>query len=163
MADDSADSVRQYVLFRLCGEEYGLPIASVQGIIRYEEPTPVPHAPEGVEGVFNLRGQVLPLIDLGRRLRGEAITPSATTRIIVAEAGMGAVGLAVDLVHEVATLPVDGIAPAPEGAIAADMAEAFEGVANYGGRLVILLDPEKALPKPAFASAQLQEEGGADV
>ena len=164
MADESVDrGVRQYVLFRLCGEEYGLPIASVQSIIRYEEPTPVPHAPEGVEGVFNLRGQVLPLIDLGRRLRGEAITATATSRIIVAEAGMGPVGLAVDLVHEVATLPVAEIKPAPQGAVTADMAEAFEGVANYGGQLVILLDPEKALPKPAFASSHGQEEGGEDV
>lgn len=163
MADETLDTgVRQYVLFRLCGEEYGLPIASVQGIIRYEEPTPVPHAPEGVDGVFNLRGQVLPLVDLGRRLRGERITATATSRIIVAEAGMGPVGLAVDLVHEVASLPIAEIRPTPAGAVTAETAEAFEGVANYGGQLVILLDPDKALPKPVFAS-QLQEEGGVDV
>lgn len=163
MAGESAEGgIRQYVLFRLCGEEYGLPIASVQSIIRHEEPTPVPHAPEGVEGVFNLRGQVLPLIDLGRRLRGLPLAPTATSRIIVAEAGMGPVGLAVDMVHEVASIPGDEIMPAPQGAFSADMAEAFEGVANYGGQLVILLDPERALPKPAFASAQPQE-GDADV
>lgn len=160
---ESADSTRQYVLFQLCGEEYGLPITSVQSIIRYEEPTPVPHAPEGVEGVFNLRGQVLPLVDLGRRLRGAALTPTGTSRIIVAEAGMGPVGLAVDLVHEVASLAVADINPAPAGAIAGDMADAFEGVATHGDRLVILLDPVKALPKPAFVSSTAPNEGDADV
>lgn len=163
MDESVQQGTRQYVLFVLCGEEYGLPIASVQSIIRYESPTPVPHAPEGVEGVFNLRGQVLPLVDLGRRLRGAALTPTASSRIIVAEGGVGPVGLAVDLVHEVASLPVDGIMPAPQGAVSSEMAEAFEGVANYGERLVILLDPERALPKPVFASAQMQQEGEANV
>lgn len=161
MNDSTTSGTGQYVLFRLCGEEYGLPIASVQSIIRYEEPTPVPHAPEGVEGVFNLRGQVLPLIDLGRKLRGEPITVTPSSRIVVAEAGMGPVGLAVDLVHEVASLSLSDIRPAPEGALGGDMADAFVGVANYGDRLVILLDPEKALPKPAFSAGAL--EGDANV
>lgn len=160
---EPAESKQQYVLFQLCGEEYGLPITSVRSIIRYEEPTPVPHAPAGVEGVFNLRGQVLPLVDLGRRLRGEAISPTNTSRIIVAEAGMGPVGLAVDLVHEVASLSTADISPAPAGAVTGEMAEAFEGVATHGDRLVILLDPVKALPKPAFVSSTAPSEGDADV
>lgn len=162
MDDSVATSTRQYVLFRLCGEEYGLPIESVQSIIRYEEPTPVPHAPQGVEGVFNLRGQVLPLIDLGRRLRSERIEATPSSRIIVAEAGMGPVGLAVDFVHEVASLSVDEIKPAPQGAVAGEMADAFEGVAYYADRLVILIDPQRALPRPGFGSGQAQE-GDADV
>jgi len=162
--DDSvATSHRQYVLFRLCDEEYGLPIVSVRSIIRYEAPTPVPRAPEGIEGVFNLRGQVLPLIDLGRRLRGEPITPTPASRIIVADCGLGAVGLSVDLVHEVANLPVDDIRPAPQAALAGETADAFEGVATYRDRLVILLDPDKAFPKPVFASAGMAQEGDPDV
>jgi purine-binding chemotaxis protein CheW len=154
---------RQYVLFDLCGEEYGLPIARVQSIIRYEVATPVPHAPEGVEGVFNLRGQVLPLIDLGWRLRGAPITPTPASRIIVADSGLGAVGLAVDHVQEVASLVVSEIRPAPQAAIASEMADAFEGVANYGDRLIILLDADKALPKPAFTSAGVSQEADPDV
>jgi purine-binding chemotaxis protein CheW len=162
--DDTVDlGTRQYVLFSMCGEEYGLPIASVQGILRYEEPTPVPHAPVGVEGVFNLRGQVLPLVDLGRRLRAEPITPTPASRIIVAEAGMGPVGLAVDSVREVATLHVADILPAPAGAVAGEMSEAFEGVATHKGQLLILLDPIKALPKPAFTSTATPIEGDADA
>jgi purine-binding chemotaxis protein CheW len=161
--DNVATGQRQYVLFRLCEEEYGLPIDAVQSIIRYEQPTPVPHAPEGVEGVFNLRGQVLPLVDLGRRLRGEAITPTAASRIVVTETGLGTVGLAVDLVHEVANLVLDDIQPAPQAALGGDMAEAFEGVATYSDRLVILLDASKALPKAVFASAGMPQEGDPDV
>ncbi len=154
---------RQYVIFGLCDEEYGLPIGRVQSIIRYEAATPVPHAPEGVEGVFNLRGQVLPLIDLGWRLRGEAITPTPASRIIVADSGLGAVGLAVDRVHEVASLAVSEIRPAPQAALASEMADAFEGVANYGDRLIILLDADKALPKPAFTSTGVSQEADPDV
>lgn len=154
---------RQYVLFRLCEEEYALPIASVQSIIRYEEPTPVPNAPDGVEGVFNLRGQVLPLIDLGRRLRGHPIEVTPASRIIVADSQLGAVGLGVDAVHEVANIPVDDIKPAPTAALEGDTAEALEGVATIGDRLVILLNPERALPRPVFASALTPQEGDFDV
>lgn len=162
--DESIDlGAKQYVLFRLCDEEYGLPIASVRSIIRYEEPTPVPYAPEGVEGVFNLRGQVLPLIDLGRRLRGESIAPTPTSRIIVADSELGPVGLAVDLVHEVANIPLSEIRPAPQAALAGETADAFEGVASFGDRLVILLDPDKALPKAVFASSGVLQEGDPDA
>ncbi|MDO8848226.1 MAG: chemotaxis protein CheW [Coriobacteriia bacterium] len=163
MDESVSTEQRQYVLFDLCGEEYGLPIARVQSIIRFEQPTPVPHAPEGIEGVFNLRGQVLPLIDLGRRLRGAAIEPTPASRIIVADSGLGAVGLAVDVVREVASLNVADIRPAPQAAVASEMADAFEGVANYGERLIILLDPDKALPKPVFSTAAGAQEADPDV
>lgn len=162
MTEAAVSEVRQYVLFILCGEEYGLPIAAVRSVIRYEDPTPVPHAPEGVEGVFNLRGQIIPLIDLGRRLRGAAIEAGPHSRIIVAEAGPGSVGLAVDRVCEVASVPVGQIKPTPSMAVATAMSDVFEGVATFGDRLVILLDPEKALPGPAFASAAAIQEGDLD-
>ncbi len=162
MIEAAVNEVRQYVLFVLCGEEYGLPIAAVRSVIRYEEPTPVPHAPEGVEGVFNLRGQILPLVDLGRQLRGSMLEPGSLARIIVAEAGSGAVGLAVDRVREVASIPVEQIKPAPPAAVASAMSDAFEGVATYGDRLIILLDPDKALPKPVFASIGAIQEGDLD-
>lgn len=162
MIATGADEMRQYVLFVLCDEEYGLPIAAVRSVIRYEEPTPVPRAAEGVEGVFNLRGQILPLVDLGRQLRGSAIQPGPLSRIIVAEAGMGSVGLAVDRVCEVASIPMEQIKPAPAAAVTTAMSDAFEGVATYGERLIILLDPDRALPKPVFASAGATQEGDLD-
>lgn len=162
MIETETNEVRQYVLFVLCDEEYGLPIAAVRSVIRYEQPTPVPHASIGVEGVFNLRGQILPLVDLGRQLRGSAIEPGSLSRIIVAEAGLGNVGLAVDRVREVASIPVEQIKPAPAAAVASAMSDAFEGVATYNGRLIILLDPDRALPKPVFASAGAIQEGDLD-
>jgi len=153
---------RQYVLFHLGTEEYGLPIDRVQSIIRYEEPTSVPHAPVGVEGVINLRGQVIPVIDLSMRLLGTPLSIMPTSRIVVAEGNTGLVGLAVDSASEVVSIPLDEIRPAPEAALSADTAEAFEGVANYGDRLVILLDAEKALPRPEFTAAAMLE-GDTDV
>ena len=152
MIATGADEMRQYVLFVLCDEEYGLPIAAVRSVIRYEEPTPVPRAAEGVEGVFNLRGQILPLVDLGRQLRGSAIKPGPLSRIIVA----------VDRVCEVASIPMEQIKPAPAAAVTTAMSDAFEGVATYGERLIILLDPDRALPKPVFASAGATQEGDLD-
>ena len=153
----------QYVLFRLAVEEYGIPIRRVQSIIRYEAPTPVPRAPEGVDGVINLRGQVIPLIDLGKVLLGAALVPTPASRIIVVETSFGAIGLAVDFVLEVASIVADDIRPAPSAALDSEMLEAFEGVANHGDRLIILLDAEKALPKPVFASMGVGQEDGADV
>jgi purine-binding chemotaxis protein CheW len=149
---------RQYVLFRLGTEEYGLPIERVQSIIRYEVPTPVPHAPEFVEGVINLRGQVIPVLDLALRLLG-----SPLERIVVAESDSGLVGLAVDSANEVATIAIDAIMEPPASALTAETAEAFEGVANHGERLVILLDPEKALPKVTYGVATVTEEAQGDV
>lgn len=163
MDESASTELKQYVLFDLCGEEYGLPIAHVQSIIRFEQPTPVPHAPEGIEGVFNLRGQVLPLIDLGWRLRGEPIKPTPASRIIVTDSPLGSVGLAVDMVREVASLSVADIRPAPQAAVGSDMTDALEGVANYGERLIILLDSDKALPKPVFASGAAAQEADPDV
>jgi purine-binding chemotaxis protein CheW len=154
---------RQYVLFHLGTEEYGLPIERVQSIIRYEAPTPVPHAPAMVEGVINLRGQVIPVIDLSQRLLGTPHVITALSRIVVAEGDSGLVGLAVDSAHEVATFPVDAIMPTPVATLTVETAEAFEGVANHGERLVILLDPEKALPRVSYGMPIATEEAQADV
>lgn len=159
----SGAGYRQFVLFRLGTEEYGLPIEHVQSIIRYEVPTPVPHAPEFVKGVINLRGQVIPVLDLALRLLGTPLERSVFSRIVVAESDSGPVGLAVDSANEVATIAVDAIMEAPASALTAETAEAFEGVANHGERLVILLDPDKALPKVTYGIATATEEAQGDV
>lgn len=154
---------RQFVLFGLGTEEYGLPIERVQSIIRYDPPTPVPHAPAIVEGVINLRGQVIPVIDLSQRLLGHPHEVSASSRIVVAEGDTGLVGLAVDSAHEVATFAVEEIMPPPATALSSETAEAFEGVVNHGDRLVILLDPEKALPRASYSTSIATEEAQSGV
>jgi purine-binding chemotaxis protein CheW len=159
-----ADVTRQYVLFHVGPEEYGLPIARVSSIIRFEPATPVPKAPPAVDGVINLRGRVIPVVDLGKRLFDTTFEPTSTARIVVAEGEGGAVGLAVDSANEVATVSVDRILPPPETALSSETADAFEGVVEYDGRLIILLDLDRALPRSNYeSSAGELQEGAKDV
>jgi purine-binding chemotaxis protein CheW len=154
---------RQFVLFRLGDEEYGLPIAQVSSIIRYEPATPVPHAPAEVEGVINLRGRVVPVVDMHRQFSGiEREGDEPYDRIVVTESEAGQVGLAVDEANEVATIPVADIRTAPEAALTARSAEAIEGVATYDDRLVILLRLEHAVPTEEYGRFS-SEEGKEDA
>lgn len=146
MPEVNADEARQYVLFRLGSEDYGLPISKVSSIVRYEKATPVPRSPAVVEGVINMRGRVIPVVNLARKLFDAEFTPGSASRIVVAEGETGQVGLAVDAASEVATIPVEDILPPPETALSEETVDAFEGVARYRDRLVILLDLDKALP-----------------
>ena len=160
-----ADETAGYVLFRLGPEMYGLPVEKVQSIIRYERGTPVPRAPEGVEGVINLRGRIIPVVDLSMRLGRGTFEPETTSRVVVAEGEAGPVGLAVDAASEVAWIAVDAIKPPPEAAISAETADAITGVAEYGGNLVVLIDLDKAVPRAAYASptdSRIPEEGMSD-
>lgn len=165
MIERAEQDGRAFVIFRLGSERYGLPIERVQSIIRFERPTPVPRAPEVVMGVLNLRGQVIPVIDLSRRFGASVLAPSATTRIVVAEGESGRVGLAVDEANEVVTIPLDAIKPAPDSVLTAETAEAFEGVAERDGEIVILLDLDKAVPRAEYArlAGEANPEGGSDV
>jgi purine-binding chemotaxis protein CheW len=144
------DPSRQYVLFRAGTEEYGLPISLVSSIIRFETVTPVPRAPHGVLGVIDLRGRVIPVVDLGRKLFGTTFDPLPRSRIIVTEGAQGPVGLAVDGASEVATFAPDDLMPAPTAAVSPDIADAFEAVVHLGDRLVILLDLDRILPRAEF-------------
>lgn len=149
---------RQYVVFRVGDEEFGLPIETVSSIIRYERPTPVPRAPAEVQGVINLRGMVIPVIDLRKRFSGtdtDETLPYA--RIVVTESDAGSVGLAVDGASEVAAILEDDIRPAPDTALTAETAEAFEGVAQVGERLIILLRLDKAIPHDDYVRLASQE------
>ncbi|HEX9093398.1 MAG TPA: chemotaxis protein CheW [Coriobacteriia bacterium] len=154
---------QQYVLFRLGPEEYGLPIAKVSSIIRYEPATPVPRAPASIDGVINLRGRVIPIVNLSQRLFGTDFEPTSTSRIVVAEGEGGPVGLAVDGASEVATIAPDEIMPPPETVLTTETAEAFQGVARYGERLVILLDLDKALPRAEYETQAAAETSGGDA
>jgi len=141
---------QQYVLFRLGPEEYGLPIAKVSSIIRHEAATPVPRAPAAVDGVINLRGRVIPVVNLSQRLFGAPFEPTPASRIVVAEGEAGPVGLAVDSASEVAAIADADIMPPPETVLTSETAEAFQGVARHDDRLVILLDLDKALPRTEY-------------
>jgi purine-binding chemotaxis protein CheW len=166
--NDAASEGETYVLFRLGEEHYGLPVSSVVSIVRYEAATPVPRSPETVLGVVNLRGRVLPVIDLGRRLSGRVFEPMLTSRIVVTEGAKGAVGIAVDLASEVATFSGESIKPVPEDVLGPDNVHVFVGVVERADGLVILLNPEEAMPKHDYAkltaeASDVLKEEGADV
>jgi purine-binding chemotaxis protein CheW len=129
----------QVVSFRLGSEEYGVDISQVQEIIRMVEITHVPRAPRFMEGVINLRGQLIPIIDLRTRFSMPRAEHTKSTRIIVTEIGSKRVGIVVDSVSEVLNIPVDQVEDAPD-MIAGVGTEYIQGVGKVNDRLIILLD-----------------------
>jgi purine-binding chemotaxis protein CheW len=129
----------QIVSFHLGSEEYGVDISQVQEIIRMVEITHVPRAPHFMEGVINLRGQLIPIIDLRTRFGMPRAEQTKSTRIVVTEIGSKRVGIVVDSVSEVLNIPMEQIEEAPD-MIAGVGTEYIQGVGKVGERLVILLD-----------------------
>ena len=132
------------VTFALAGEEFGIPVTQVREVIRVGEITRVPQAPPHVRGVTNLRGRILPVVDLRSRLALEPAAPTPRSRIVVVEVADRVLGLLVDAVLQVAKVPLESVAPPPEEVRTAD-SEYLRGVARWNGRLIILLELEKAL------------------
>lgn len=135
---------QQLVVFDLAGEHYGVDIAVVEGIIKMQAITAVPHAPAFVEGVTNLRGKVLPVIDLRKRFGLPTANVTKDSRIVVVEMAGQTVGMVVDGVSEVLRISTEAIEP--PSPIVTTLDSAFiRGIAKVGERLVILLDLSKVL------------------
>ncbi len=129
----------KHLTFFLDREEYGIPISEVQEIVRMLAVTMVPRAPSHLRGVSNLRGRILPVIDLRVKLGMPALAASDDTRIIIVCSRLGPIGLVVDRVSEVEDIAVDSIDPAPElGALASTAY--VRGVGISGSRAQFLLD-----------------------
>ena len=135
----------QLVVFDLANEHYGVDIAAVEGIIKLQAITVVPHTPAFVEGVTNLRGEVLPVIDLRKRFGLPADnTRGKDTRIVTVEIDGKKVGMVVDAVSEV--LRVSDEAIEPPSPIVTTVDSAFiRGIAKVDERLIILIDLSKVL------------------
>ncbi len=134
----------QVVSFKLGSEEYGVDIAQVQEINRMVTVTHVPRAPVFMEGVINLRGQLIPIIDLRTRFGMPRTEHTKNTRIVVTEIGAKRVGMVVDSVSEVLRLPIEQIEDAPEMITGVDT-EYIRGVGKIDDRLIILLDLAKVI------------------
>ncbi len=134
----------QLVTFTLGREEFGVEILKVQEIIRMMGITRVPKAPDFVEGVINLRGKVIPIIDLRKRFGLQAQSHDKMTRIVVVEINDAVVGFIVDAVSEVLRIPVDTVEPAPP-LVAGIESEYISGVGKLADRLLILLDLNRLL------------------
>ena len=143
-AQGKAEELIQLVSFNIGDEEFGVDILKVQEINRMLEVTRVPNAPEFVDGVINLRGKVIPIIDLRRRFQMERKEHDKHTRIVVVELNGKVVGFVVDAVSEVLRIPKSITEPPPP--IAAGIGtEYITAVAKLEDRLLILLDLEKVL------------------
>ncbi len=129
----------QIASFRIGAEEYGVDISQIQEIIRMMEVTRVPRTPDYVDGVINLRGQLIPIVDLRTRFGMERAAPTKDTRIIVTDVGSKRIGIVVDSATEVLSIPIEAIEQAPE-IIASAATDYIQGVGKIGDRLVILLD-----------------------
>lgn len=134
----------QLVVFRLADEYYGLEIGTVQEIITWQPVTRVPRTPSFVEGIINLRGNVIPVIDLRKRFELKQADMGHETRIVVVEIGALVVGLVVDGVSEVLRVPANKIEP-PSAVIAGVDTEFIRGVAKTDERLIILLEADRML------------------
>ncbi|HHY78394.1 MAG TPA: purine-binding chemotaxis protein CheW [Clostridiales bacterium] len=136
----------QFVVFRLGKEEYGVNIMQVKEIVTYKEPTKVPNTPDFIEGIINLRGQIIPIVSLKKRfnISGESINDE--TRIIVMNLDSKQVGFIVDAASEVRTISEEDIENAPD-IVAGIERKYITGIGKIGEKILILLDLDKLFSK----------------
>lgn len=130
--------------FQVGRETYGVPITSLHEIVRVPEITAVPDAPDYMEGVINLRGKIVSVIDLRKRLGEKRVTPSRRNRILVVEHNGRLSGLIVDSASEVLKIPVSDVEASPT-ALNQGGTQCVTGLGKYKGRLIVLLDMKKLL------------------
>ncbi|MBS0392810.1 MAG: chemotaxis protein CheW [Proteobacteria bacterium] len=140
----SSGAAAQYLTFRLGQEEYGIDILRVQEIRSYEQPTRLAHAPEFIKGVIDLRGVIVPIVDLRLKLGCARADYTDFTVVIILHVGAMVLGAVVDAVADVVALSADAIKPAPhfQGQVDASF---VRGIAANDGRLLIVVDIESLL------------------
>jgi purine-binding chemotaxis protein CheW len=131
----------EYLTFRLGAEEYGIDILKVQEIRSYEAPTRIANAPAFIKGVVNLRGVIVPIVDLRVKLACESVEFNGFTVVIVLNVRGRVVGAVVDSVSDVLELSGDTIKPAPEMHTAVDTSF-ITGIGSVNERMLILMDIE---------------------
>ena len=152
MADvEAAVAERRLVIFHLAGEAYGVDVGVVHEIMRMQPITRVPQAPSYVEGVINLRGRIIPTVDMRKRFSLPESEPGKDSRIMVVDAGGQSISIVVDGVSEVVRLPEDTVEHLSRIVASADT-DYLLGIANHEGRMIILLDLDKVLAKDAVKS-----------
>lgn len=148
-----AGTDRELIAFRIGEQEFCVDIMNVREIRGWTPATPLPRSPSYMKGVINLRGIVLPIIDLGSRFGLETTEPTARHVIMVAHIGKRLVGLLVDAVSDIVQLTDSTIQPTPD--VASDHVKTFvKGIfAVEGGRMISLIDLEHVLPAESEAEA----------
>jgi purine-binding chemotaxis protein CheW len=143
--------------FRVGRETYGVPITALHEIVRVPEITAVPDAPEYMEGVINLRGKIVSILDLRKRLGQAEITPSRRNRILVLEHKGRLSGLIVDSASEVLKIPESDVDPPPTEFLEGGL-NCVTGLGKYKGRLIVLLDMAKLLQGQTSKEKQEDEK-----
>ena len=147
------DAERQLVVFDLAGEIYGVNIETVREIIRMQPVTFVPDAPDFVEGVINLRGRVIPVVDMRKRFGLTVTDATSSSRVVVVDTGGEDIGVIVDAVTEVLRISEGSIEPA-SSLVTPEDSYYIQGIAKVGDRLLILLDIERALSRVSEDSSE---------
>lgn len=142
--DEDDEDVRRWLAFSLGDEEYALDIDGIQEIIKPRDVTDIPRVPEFILGIISLRGIIIPVFDLKKRLKLGQVDLSASARIIVCRQGERCAGLLVDRITQVLSLPASKIEPPPAVLYGLDRA-LVEGVGRHQGRMMILLNPVSVL------------------
>ena len=132
----------EYLTFKLGGEEYGIDILRVQEIRSYEQPTRIANAPSYLKGVVNLRGVIVPIVDLRVKLACESVEYNSFTVVIVLNVRGRVVGAVVDSVSDVLELPAAAIRPAPPMASHGADHGSITGIGSVNYRMLILMDIE---------------------
>jgi purine-binding chemotaxis protein CheW len=146
----AAQVAGEFLTFRLGAEEYGIDILKVQEIRSYEAPTRIANAPAFIKGVVNLRGVIVPIVDLRIKLGCDSAELNGFTVVIVLNVNGRVVGVVVDSVSDVLELPRDAIRPAPEMTSVVE-ASFITGIATVAERMLILMDIESLMASPAMA------------
>ena len=134
----------QLVTFKVGGEEFGLDVFQVHEILRYQEPTAMPKAPAFVEGVLDVRGALVPVVDLRKRFEVHELRYDDDTRIVLVDFQGERLGLIVDEVSEVMRVAETAVTPPPQY-VKGLAAEFIRGIVRLEGRLVVLLDLDRIL------------------
>jgi purine-binding chemotaxis protein CheW len=154
-ATHSSDGV-ELIAFRIGAQEFCVDIVSVREIRGWTPATALPHSPAFVRGVINLRGVVLPIVDLAARLGLASVEPTSRHVIVVAQVGKQIVGLLVDAVSEILTVADDMVQPTPD--VASTMAKTFvRGVLAIDQRMISLIALDEILPKTEILSKTLRD------
>lgn len=147
-------SEEQYLTFQLDGQEYGIAILKVQEIKGWDKITPIPNSPLYVSGVLNLRGVIVPVIELRKRFNLPAAKPDAFTVIVVVNVGERLAGIVVDSVSDVIRLGAEQHCASPEYEGQRER-EFIQGMAQVEGRLLVLLDVDRLL-KPEMLTERAE-------
>ena len=143
-AQTSTSAAREYLTFRLDQEEYGIDILKVQEIRGYEPPTRIAHAPEFIKGVVNLRGTIVPIVDMRLKFNCSKAEYNSFTVVIILNLHRRVVGIVVDSVSDVMELAPEAIRPAPDIESAIDNG-CILGLGSVGERMLIVMDIEKLM------------------